>query len=326
MGSGTWSTNAYEVRLNQRQSQGQDVFAYNRGARGVHPTLDPDGLEMRESRDGAEHPDSNAIIVGLDVSGSMGRVVRAIHKDLPQFFRLLMGHHYIPHPQILFAAFSNGRCDQVPLQIGQFESDNRMDINLENMVMGAPLAGGCDPQESAEIMFYIAAHHTSIDCWEKRQRKGYLFLITDEPAYTQVKKDEINRIISPVLHDDIPLENAIAEAAEHYHLYVVTPAGANGAVNQSMLEFWKSYVGPDHVVVLKNPDDISEIMALTIGLTEHAIRLEDGLQHLKTDGASQDTLEALSAALATIAEQSVKGSGLGLDDLDTGDSKRVRRL
>jgi hypothetical protein len=326
MGSGTWSTDAYEVRVKRQQAKGQDVFAYNQGAKGVHPTLDPNGLEIRESRDGTDHPNSNAIIVGLDVSGSMGRVVRAIHQDLPQLFRLLMGYKYIPDPQIMFAAFSNGRCDQVPLQVGQFESDNRMDINLENMVMGSPLASGCDPQESSELMLYTAARHTLTDCWEKRHRKGYLFLITDEPAYTQVKQAEINHIIGPKLREDISLEHMIAETFERYHIYIIVPAAANGKCNPVVLEFWKSYVGPDHVIELQNPDDISETMALTIGLSEHAIRLTDGLNHLQADGADKDTLSALSISLAAIAGQSVQGTGFGLNDLNTGDEKRPRRL
>jgi len=327
MGSGTWSTNAYETRVKQQQAKGQDVFAYNQGAKGAHPMLDPHGLEVRESRDGGEHPNSNAIIVGLDVSGSMGRVVRAIHKDLPQLFRLLMGHKYIPDPQIMFAAFSNGRCDQVPLQVGQFESDNRMDVNLENMVMGAPLASGCDPQESSELMLYTAARHTSIDCWEKRHRKGYLFLITDEPAYTQVKQAEINQIIGPRLHEDISLEQMISETSERYHIYVIVPATtSNGQCAPAALEFWKSYVGPEHVIELHNPDDISETMALTIGLTEQAIQLAEGLHHLEADGADRNTLNALSASLAATAGQSIKGTGFGLNDLNTGDEKRPRRL
>jgi len=29
-------------------------------------------------------------------------------------------------------------------------------------------------------MLYLAAHHTAIDCWQKRQHKGYLFMIGDD--------------------------------------------------------------------------------------------------------------------------------------------------
>jgi len=67
-------------------------------------------------------------------------VVRTIHQNLPKLHELLLGHHYIPHPQILFAAVGDATCDQVPLQVGQFESDNRMDQNLENMILEGVVA------------------------------------------------------------------------------------------------------------------------------------------------------------------------------------------
>ena len=328
MGSGTWSPNNYQVRIAQQRATGKDDFAYSTEAGSVHPTLNPRGLEIRESRDSTEHPNSNAIIVGLDVSGSMGRVVRAIHAALPQLFKLLQGYNYIPHPQILFSAFSNGTCDVVPLQVAQFESDNRMDIHLENMIIGGKLASGCDPLlESSELIFYTAARHTQFDAWEKRQHKGYVFLITDEMAYDAVKKDEILKITGSKLDKDIPLDAIIAEARERYHLYLIIPTSTGGNIQPQVLEFWKSHLGPANVILLEDPSDISTTMALTIGLTERTIDLGEGLGHLTAAGASGKTVDAMAKALALVAGQSVKGTGSGLSDMTSDDGHRgARRL
>jgi hypothetical protein len=326
MGSGKWSPNTYLTRIRRQKAKGQDSFSYSQGASGVHPSLNPFGLEVREGRDSQEHPNSNAIMIALDVSGSMGRVVRAIHQDLPQLFKLLLGREYIPHPQILFAAFAHAAINQVPLQIGQFESDNRMDENLENMIIGGRLAGGGEPGESSELMFYLAARHTSIDCWEKRQHKGYLFIITDEEASGQmVKKDEVHRFISPRLKENVPLDRMIAEAGEKYHIFVVIPSGTTGGSSSSVTEFWKSALGPQRVIQLDDPEYVSEVMALAIGLTERTITLEDGLDHLRADGTPQQKLDVLAKTLSLIAGQSVRGTGIGLSDRD--DQKpRTRRL
>ncbi len=327
MGSGVWSPNTYNIRASQRQAAGQDAFAFSQQASGVHPTLDPHNLEVRESRDSAEHPISNSIIVGLDVSGSMGAVVRGIHKDLPQLLGLLLGKAYISNPQIMFSAFSNGQCDPVAVQVGQFESDNRMDQNLENMILGGKLAGGCDVRESAELLLYLAARHTAIDCWEKRRQKGYLFLLTDEMAYTEVKHGEINRIFGRSLQDDIPLEQMIAEVRERYHLYVIIPVHAQGGKDPQVLEFWKSYLDPQHVLHLENADDVSETIALAIGLTARSITLRDGLDHLKAGGASRQTLDALAQALALVEDGAIKSAGGGLSGLDADDDQpRTKRL
>src|SRR3954451_15603625 len=220
MGSGRWSVGTYNDRAVLRAKTGKDTFDYSAdairsGALRPHQTLDPQGLERRESRDSDEHPASNAIIISLDVTGSMSRVVRGIHADLPHLHELLLGHNYIPHPQILFAAVGDATCDRVPLQVGQFESDNRMDQNLENMILEG--GGGGQKTESYEMMMYVAARHTAIDCWEKRQRKGYLFMIGDEMAYANVKRHEVNRLIGDGLQEDVALERIIDEVKQRYH-------------------------------------------------------------------------------------------------------------
>ena len=325
MGSGNWSPNTYQARAKKRQTTGQDAFAFSRQASAVHPALNPFGLEMRESRDTDEHPDSNAIIVGLDVSGSMGKTVRAIHKDLPHLLGLLQGRKYVPHPQIMFAAFSNGSCDHVPVQVGQFESDNRMDENLENMILGGRLAGGCDIRESAELLIYLAARHTSIDVWEKRQRKGYLFLITDEMAYEHIKANEIKDIFGRDIKKNAPLQDMIAEASEKYHIFVLIPTETSSGQDPRVREFYKAYLDSKHVVLLENSDDVSETIALAIGLTEGNIRLAEGLAHLKESGASEATINELSKALSLLDSGSVRGAG-GLADMDDKNGGGSRRL
>lgn len=326
MGSGNWSPNTYQARAQQRQTRGQDAFAYSRQASAVHRALNPYGLEVRESRDTDEHPDSNAIIVGLDVTGSMGKTVRAIHKDLPNLLGLLQDHTYVPHPQIMFAAFSNGTCDAVPLQVGQFESDNRMDENLENMILGGRLAGGCDVRESAELMVYLAARHTSFDAWEKRQRKGYLFIITDEMAYDSIKANEIKSIFNRDIKQNIPLQNMIAEATERYHIFVLIPTETSSGQNPQVREHFQSYFDSKHVILLENSDDVSETIALAIGLTEGNIRLAEGLAHLKEKGASDATINSLSKALSLLDTGALRGAG-GLADMDddknSGGSRRL---
>jgi len=303
MGSGRWSAADYNDRAVARSRAGKDVFDYS--ARAVqsgnlrpHQTLDPKGLGIRESRDSADHPESNAIIISLDVTGSMGKVVRGIHGDLPHLHELLLGHNYIADPQIMFAAVGDATCDQVPLQVGQFESDNRMDQNLENMILEG--GGGGQKTESYELMFYIAARHTAIDCWERRKRKGYLFVIGDEMAYQWVDRKEVAKVIGDRLGEDVALSQIVAEARQRYHVYYILPGGASYGGDKQVIDFWHAQLGAQGVLQLEDPQDTSECIALTIGINEGAITMNDGMEHLQTRGVVSRTIDRVSRALSAV--------------------------
>src|SRR6187431_140514 len=185
MGSGIWSTDVYDAADRYRRATGASAFAYSdSGARTVHTALDPLGVGVRESRDSDEHPESLAIAVLFDVTGSMGSVPRVLQTKLPQLLGLLTRKSYATDPHILFGAVGDASCDRVPLQIGQFESDNRMDDDLARIVLEG--GGGGQMTESYELAMYFMARHTSLDCFEKRGRRGYLFLIGDELPYPRV--------------------------------------------------------------------------------------------------------------------------------------------
>jgi len=303
MGSGLWSPATYHERAAVRVRSGKDTFDYSGHAKRtgeyrVHQTLDPQGLGLRESRDSEEHPTSNAIVISLDVTGSMDRVVRGIHGNLPKLHELLLGHNYIPHPQIMFAAVGDATCDRVPLQVGQFESDNRMDQNLESMILEG--GGGGQKTESYELMLYVAARHTAIDCWDKRQRKGYLFMIGDEMAYPAVKRPEIQRLIGGGLQANVTIEEIIAEVRQRYHVFFIIPGGAAHGADKQVLQFWRDKLGPQHVIQLDDPEDTSQCIALAIGINEGTVNVEGGLDHLQKQGLVTRAIHSVTRALSSI--------------------------
>nr|BFE69318.1 hypothetical protein GCM10020092_026190 [Actinoplanes digitatis] len=162
MGSGHWSTDVYAAAAGYRAASGTSAFAYSDGgARKAHPALDPMNVGKRESRDSDEHPHSTPIAVLFDVTGSMGTVPRVLQTKLPQLLGLLTRKGYATDPHILFGAIGDATCDRVPLQIGQFESDNRMDEDLARIVLEG--GGGGQRRESYELAMYFMARHTSLD-------------------------------------------------------------------------------------------------------------------------------------------------------------------
>ncbi len=79
MGYGSYDPNRASARIAYQQASGIDPFAYSQamtaaapGQRSAHPDLDPTKFRVRESCDSADHPDSRAVAVLFDETGSMG--------------------------------------------------------------------------------------------------------------------------------------------------------------------------------------------------------------------------------------------------------------
>lgn len=296
MGSGTWSTDVYDAAAHYRAATGASAFAYSDGgATTVHANLDPFGVTVRESRDGDEHPDSLALAVLFDVTGSMGHVPRTLQAKLPELLGLLMRKGYVEHPQILFGAVGDATCDRAPLQVGQFESDNRMDDDLGRILLEG--GGGGQLTESYELALYFMARHTVLDCLDKRGRRGYLFLIGDELAYPKVKASEIRRFVGDEVSEDIPIAAVIAELRRKYDVYFIIPEGAYHAADRRLADFWRGHLG-QNVIRLDDLDAVCETIALTVGLAEDAVDLEEGLDHLREFGS--EAAEPVSRALAPL--------------------------
>jgi hypothetical protein len=296
MGSGRWSTDVYTAAARFRAATGTSAFAYSdSGATRVHDRLDPYGVSVRESRDSDEHPESLAIAVLFDVTGSMRDVPRILQTKLPQLLGLLLRKGYVEHPQILFGAIGDATCDRAPLQIGQFESDNRMDDDLARILLEG--GGGGQKTESYELAMYFMARHTSIDCLEQRGKRGYLFLIGDEMAYPRVKGSEVDEVIGDKLEANIPIAGIVAELKCKWETYYILPEGASYVGDREVLGFWRKQLG-QNVIELADLDAVCETIALTVGLGEDSIDLDEGLEHLRDVGSTAGP--AVSKALATI--------------------------
>jgi hypothetical protein len=314
MGSGRWSTDVYTAAAGYRAASGTSAFAYSdSGARKAHPALDPMNVGKRESRDSDEHPQSTPIAVLFDVTGSMGTVPRVLQTKLPQLLGLLTRKGYATDPHILFGAIGDATCDRVPLQVGQFESDNRMDEDLARIVLEG--GGGGQRRESYELAMYFMARHTSLDSVERRGRRGYLFIIGDEMAYPQVKPKEVERFVGDRLGEPIAIEAMLAELRRSFDVYYIMPTAAGWGGDPEILGYWRGLLG-QHVIELDDLDAVCETIALTVGLGEESIDLDEGLADLAEVGSAAGSsvgkaLAPLGAGRGAVVRSALPGPGTG---------------
>jgi hypothetical protein len=313
MGSSSWSSHAYSHLADERRSSGRDAFVYHAAVadaaiedRKVHDQMNPKEI-VRESRDSEVHPNSNAIAVLFDVTGSMGRAPRILSDNLGKLMSMLLEKGYISDPQIMFGGIGDATVDRAPLQIGQFESGLEMDADLGKLYLEG--GGGPFVTESYELAMYFMARHTSIDCFEKRDKKGYLFMIGDEMPYNAVKKDEVKNLIGDNIQSDIPTEEILEELMTRYHVFFLIPdeAGISRPNRGSQIhQRWQQLLS-QNVIFIKNLSGICETIAYTIGLVEGSLDPKEALAHVSDIGgdeitarsALQEVSDALRGAVAT---------------------------
>jgi hypothetical protein len=246
------------------------------------------------------HPNSVAIGVVFDVTGSMGGVPVELQKKLPQLMGLLLRKGYVQDPQILFGAVGDVFSDRVPLQIGQFESGIEMDDDLGRLYLEG--GGGGSFEESYDEALYFFARHTSIDCFEKRGKKGYLFVIGDEMPYAKTGVAEIEKVIGDDLPRALSIEEVVREAREKYHVFFVIPHGTSHGTDPKLRKRWESLLGKENVIMLPNADGVCEAIGLAIGLIEGTANADALDDDLVDAGASSSTAHAVAAALGPLAK------------------------
>lgn len=274
MGGGTWSGAVYASTTRSKIDSGT-TFGYDRTAKAsgvykAHESLDPNkvnaaGLNVRESFDSVEHPLSTPIVVAFDSTGSMGSVPRVAQEKLKTLFNLLVDKNYAKDPQVMVATYGDCTCDRAPLQVAQFESDNRVDDNLDNMFLEG--GGGGNGGETSNLLMYYLATHTDMDSFNKRGKKGYLFVIADE-VQVKINAGHIKTFIGdaqPLIELDF---NTIAEAVAEKFIVRILLIDNYAAQYQGSMKFYSDLFGPDSIVIIEDPNTISETIGAIVGFEE----------------------------------------------------------
>jgi hypothetical protein len=334
MGGTSYSDDMYTSRVSAAASSAAGYFTHSHAIRSgttsakVHEKLDPSiknkaGKLIRESLDSKEHPNSVPISVLFDVTGSMSMAPRVFVQKLGALMNLLIKKGYVQDPHVLFGAIGDANSDNVPLQIGQFEAGNEMDevLSLIHLEGG----GGGGRSESYELGMYYMARHTDMDSVNKRDKKGYLFILGDETPYPTIDKDQVKDIIGDTIQDNISTEEIIAELRQKFEVFWIMPGGTSYYNNDSMNNHLKKLFG-QNFLKLPNAEDVCELIASTIGLCE-GYDLNDIKSDLVSVGASSKSVDNALATMADLAKtKSVKKADVKGKLVLTGNKNTVERF
>lgn len=264
MGYGKWSSSDYAAFRSDYAGKSRDeIFTSNKHRR-MDPKLDPFRLGMRESRDSPEHPNSLAIGLFLDVTGSMGHIPHdLVANQLGSMMDTLTGHG-VQDPQLMFSAVGDHRCDKAPLQVGQFESSTQLvNDGLSRLFLEG---GGGDAPESYLLAWHAAARHTSIDCWEKRKQKGFLFTVGDDTSHHQFEANFQTAIYGYDQAKTVTDRELLIEVSERYHVFHVhVGKNQHQASSARVADYWVPLLGK-HFITLPDYKQLGQLVAMVIAI------------------------------------------------------------
>jgi hypothetical protein len=297
MGYSSWSDEAYRrVSTGRAGASSKEIF---RGESSIDPLMNPLGLQFREARDSEHHPNSVPIVVGFDVTGSMGDIpTRFAQALLGKLMAQLVERGWVTDPQVLFAAIGDAESDRAPLQIGQFESGLEMDMWLTRIWLEG--CGG-DAPESYTLAHWFAARHTATDAWEKRRKKGYLFTIGDA-GNKPLQAGHVERVFGTVPTGPVDDASAVAAAAERYDLFhVLITRGRTPTADA--LGSWRGIVG-DRVLILDQTEAICELIGVVMGVREGNLSAEQARALLAGAGMAEEAVADVLGRVARVGSAS----------------------
>lgn len=226
MGGGAWTTASYKTYMKStRGIDDIDTITTNSvnqfyNSRQLDPALDPKGVKFRECRDSEEHPNTIPVILGLDVTGSMGSACAAVARQLDKIITKLYAD--VKDVEFMVMGIGDFAYDRAPLQVSQFESDVRICDQLGKIWFER--GGGGNAFESYTAAWYFALNHTQLDCW-KRGKKGIIITMGDEPLNPYLPGREFKGVFGYDGQnvDTTDLYEQVTEKYDVYHIIITDP-------------------------------------------------------------------------------------------------------
>lgn len=224
MGHGSYSAADWSKLKASRQLSNtnsvSEVFKRN----SCNPKFNPRYIGTRECFDSDDHPNSTPIVVGLDVTASMGYLaVKVATEALNELIMKLYSTESIEDPALMCAAYGDYK-DAFPLQVTQFESD----IRIAEQLLELYFENGGQCKVVPTCLWHFLANRTNIDAIKKRKQKGFVFTIGDG---AEIRKDISPAItIQQVMGDESKAaspEDVLKEAEKKFHLFHIMIDGDN---------------------------------------------------------------------------------------------------
>ncbi|HSI21352.1 MAG TPA: hypothetical protein VLA04_06740 [Verrucomicrobiae bacterium] len=290
---GGWSSTTYETTTREIAKSGKSVTELGEQHVRTHGRLDPlvdpktHGVKRESLSLMSPQGDGTFLLLegvaipvktGLDTTGSMGDNVARAFKVLPK------AQHYLVqgegallesyHVQIATAVIQDVE-DKIPYQHSEFEPDNEVDRQMRLL---SPEGGGGDAPEDYDLDIFYTAERT-VTSISGYGLKGYHFIVGDEIGRGRLGEHAMQKAFG-LSSQGVPSTEELAQKLlQGWHGFYLQVGD-----HLHTTEWWRRMLGSDRVVLLPSTDDLAEVQAAIIGLTEGKLDLQSALDFL-TDTA-----------------------------------------
>lgn len=312
---GAWSDVTYRKAATEAAARGSTTFVGEQRAqegRGLDPLVDPAKYNVVRESNNLLVPDGEEFVLqfgvampvetDLDTTGSMGRNVDVAFGVLPKVQNLLIqGSRAVLsryHTQMATGVVQD-REDQFPYLRSQFEPDNEVERQMGLLV---PERSGGDATEDYQLGLFAAAYLTRASI-RQYGLKGYYFVVGDEIGRDSLDRRVLEQVFgSSVLEkafgsnpsQSLPSTEEVAKKVlQDWHAFFLQVGG-----NPATTRWWSKLLGRERVIVLPRTEDLAEMQACIIGLTEGVLDLQSAADFLNDSKRDLDA-KAMLARIVT---------------------------
>lgn len=307
---GSWSQTTYASRASTVQSQGGNA-TYEaeervRQGKGLDSLVDPSQRGVIREANNLLVPEGDIfklpfgiampVETNTDTTASMGQNVDIVFSVQPKVQNLLIQGEaaVLKRYHVQMATGSIGdRGNRFPYQRSQFEPDNEVERQMGLLV---PERNGIDLTEDYQLALFAAAYLTKTSII-KYGLKGYYFVIGDERGRDEFDESVLKRVFGPSVYDKafgqkpakMPTPaDAAKKVMDEWHCFYLQ-VDNHGYTR----DWWTKLWGPERVIKLARTEDVAEVQAVIIGLTEGELDLQSAVEFLKQNGISAASAKSI---------------------------------
>jgi hypothetical protein len=259
--------------------------------RSIADKLNPSGV-IRECCDSEEHPNTIPVILGIDVTGSMGKAAVEVAKKIGVIMTTLFDE--VKDVEFMVMGIGDLDYDVAPLQVSQFESDVRIAVALDKIYFEGH--GGGNSFESYTEAWYFGLTRCKLDCW-KRGKKGIIITLGDEPLNPYLPdrlcrildNQQYNQEVDESLLQTDKLYEMASEKYDIYHLAIDDNETSYFRYSSRILSSFGKYLAGDHLKVVTMDNLASTIINIVKNAATAAEKPEEVESFIQQSTTTQNT-------------------------------------